>query len=150
MTKFPIHNCTIIKSNAIIFFDDPLRLSGLTAALSVCEQALPDREKLLPVFEALLILIEHIKEQEEIIWIATYIRWEIGFLGALGFSLELSNCTVTGTNDDLSFVSPKTGRAVSKEIGLKYSDNFVTSSTINFFYLIKLAYKLFDEFIQKL
>ena len=39
----------------------------------------------------------------------------------MGFSLELSNCTVTGTNDDLSFVSPKTGRAVSKEIGLKYS-----------------------------
>lgn len=111
----------LLRSNAIIFFDDPLRLSGLTAALSICEQALPDREKLLPVFEALLILIEHIREQEEVIWLATYIRWEIGVLGALGFSLELNNCTVTGTNDDLSFVSPKTGRAVSKEVGLKYS-----------------------------
>ena len=32
----------LVRSNAVIFFDDPLRLSGLTAALSVCEQALPD------------------------------------------------------------------------------------------------------------
>ena len=136
----------LVRSNAVIFFDDPLRLSGLTAALSVCEQALPDREKLLPIFEALLILIEHIKEQEEIIWIATYIRWEIGFLGALGFSLELSTCTVTGTNDDLSFVSPKTGRAVSKEIGLKYSAKLLKLPD----FLTPKGFKKATEFIDGL
>ena len=136
----------LVRSNAVIFFDDPLRLSGLTAALSVCEQALPDREKLLPIFEALLILIEHIKEQEEIIWIATYIRWEIGFLGALGFSLELSTCTVTGTDDDLSFVSPKTGRAVSKEIGLKYSAKLLKLPAI----LTQKGFKKATEFIDGL
>ena len=136
----------LVRSNAVIFFDDPLRLSGLTAALSVCEQALPDREKLLPIFEALLILIEHIKEQEEIIWIATYIRWEIGFLGALGFSLELSTCAVTGTDDDLSFVSPKTGRAVSKEIGLKYSAKLLKLPD----FLTPKGFKKTTEFIDGL
>ena len=44
----------------------------------------------------------------------------------------------------------RVGLNEEREIGLKYSDNFVNSSIINFLYFIKLAYKLFDEFIQKL
>jgi DNA repair protein RecO (recombination protein O) len=32
----------------------------------------------------------------------------------MGFGLDLSSCAVTGATDGLAFVSPKTGRAVSK------------------------------------
>ena len=110
----------LLTSNAAGFFDDPLKLAGLSAVLSVCEQALPEREPLVPVYEGLLVLFAHMSCQDEGIWLATYIQWEIGFLAELGFSLELFQCAVTGSLEDLTYVSPKTGRAVSKEAGFNY------------------------------
>ena len=44
-----------------------------------------------------------------------YIRWELKFLSELGFGLDLSKCAVTGSKNDLQFISPKSGRAVSAE-----------------------------------
>ncbi len=46
-------------------------------------------------------------------WQAAYVRWELDLLAELGFGLDLRCCAVTGTTDDLRFVSPRTGRAVS-------------------------------------
>ena len=48
-------------------------------------------------------------------WILKYIRWELKFLSELGFGLDLSKCAVTGSKNDLQFISPKSGRAVSAE-----------------------------------
>jgi DNA repair protein RecO (recombination protein O) len=110
----------LLTSYAAGFFDDPLKLAGLSAVLSVCEQALPEREPLAPVYEGLLVLLDHISCQDEQIWLAAYIQWEIGFLAELGFSLELLQCAVTGDLEDLTYVSPKTGRAVSKAAGFNY------------------------------
>ena len=50
-------------------------------------------------------------EQPEV-WPALYVRWELGLLSALGFGLDLEECAITGANDGLTHVSPKTGRAV--------------------------------------
>ena len=44
---------------------------------------------------------------------AIFVRFEAGLLEDLGFGLDLSRCAVTGTMDDLVWVSPRTGRAVS-------------------------------------
>lgn len=110
----------LIKSNAVIFFDDALKLQGLGSLLAVCEQALPENEPITTIYNGLLILINQMVSQKEFIWIGSYIRWEIGFLEAAGFSLDLSRCAVTGTTEDLIYVSPKTGRAVSAEGGSNY------------------------------
>jgi DNA repair protein RecO (recombination protein O) len=48
------------------------------------------------------------------VWPLAYLRWEVAFLEDMGFGLDLSECAVTGATDDLIYVSPKTGRAVSK------------------------------------
>ena len=53
-------------------------------------------------------------------WHAVYVRWELGLLDLLGFGLDLSVCAVTGVNDDLIYVSPRTGRAVSASAGEPY------------------------------
>jgi DNA repair protein RecO (recombination protein O) len=42
------------------------------------------------------------------------VRWEAGLLEALGFGLDLSECAATGATDDLIYVSPRSGRAVSR------------------------------------
>jgi DNA repair protein RecO (recombination protein O) len=44
----------------------------------------------------------------------TYVRFEFLLLSDLGFGLDLGTCAVTGTGDDLAFVSPRSGRAVSR------------------------------------
>jgi len=46
------------------------------------------------------------------VWPALYARWELGLLSALGFGLDLDQCALSGENDGLTHVSPKTGRAV--------------------------------------
>ena len=74
-----------IKSMANNFFDDPLKLLGLTSAVAIIDQALPDREPAQEVWQGLLALLETITDHDEYIWLAAYIRWEIGFLGETGF-----------------------------------------------------------------
>jgi DNA repair protein RecO (recombination protein O) len=47
-------------------------------------------------------------------WPPDYLRWELAMLEALGFALDLTRCAVTGSREDLAYVSPKSGRAVSR------------------------------------
>jgi len=50
------------------------------------------------------------------------VRFELLMLAEFGFGLDLSRCAATGLAGDLAFVSPKTGRAVSREAGAAYAD----------------------------
>ena len=50
-------------------------------------------------------------------WPARYAAWELALLAELGFGLDLERCAVTGAAEDLAWVSPKTGRAVSRAGG---------------------------------
>ena len=50
------------------------------------------------------------------------VRWEMGLLDELGFGLDLSKCASTGQADELVYVSPKTGKAVSRDAGKPYHD----------------------------
>ena len=52
-------------------------------------------------------------------------RFELALLDDLGFGLDLSACAVTGTTEDLTHVSPKTGRAVSREPAKPYCDRLL-------------------------
>jgi len=55
-------------------------------------------------------------------WAPLYVRWEAGLLEALGFGLDLSRCAATGGVDDLIYVSPKSGRAVSAGAGAAWRE----------------------------
>ncbi len=59
------------------------------------------------------------------IWPAVYVRFEAGLLQELGFGLDLSRCAATGSTDDLIYVSPRTGRAVSRSAGEPYKDKML-------------------------
>jgi DNA repair protein RecO (recombination protein O) len=90
--------------------DDPGRLACLAAACALTDLALPEREPHPRAFTALETLLGAIAGDD---WPAAYVRWELGLIAELGFGLDLRSCTVTGTTEDLTFVSPRTGRAVS-------------------------------------
>lgn len=58
-------------------------------------------------------------------WAESYCRWEIALLTELGMPLDLSRCAVTGSTEDLHFISPRSGRAVSGRAGFKYKDKLL-------------------------
>ncbi|MBV9278687.1 MAG: DNA repair protein RecO [Chloroflexi bacterium] len=103
-------------------FDDRLALAGLASAAALA-QALPEREAHPGAFLALEALISALTHSD--IWPAVYVRFEAGLLEEVGFGLDLSRCAATGSRDDLVYVSPRTGRAVSREAGRPYHDKLL-------------------------
>jgi len=105
-------------------FDDALALAGIAAAAAVAAGALPEREPHPGAFLAFAALTDAFAHPD--IWPAVFVRFEAGLLQDLGFGLDLSKCASTGTTDDLVYVSPRTGRAVSAGAGEPYKDRLLT------------------------
>jgi DNA repair protein RecO (recombination protein O) len=91
----------------------PLALAGSALALSIV--VLAEREPHPGLYAATVALLDLLAEAPDRgAAIAAYVRWEKGLLAELGFGMDLSACAATGTTQDLAFVSPRTGRAVSR------------------------------------
>lgn len=103
--------------------DDAEALLGLQSACVMTRAALPEREAQIGAFHALAALIGVLDQAT--IWPAIYVRYEAGLLDAIGFGLDLSACAVTGERDALVYVSPKSGRAVSRAAGADYHDKLL-------------------------
>ena len=106
-----------LKAGAIM--EEPFRLAGL-ATLSALAQLLPEREPHPRVYEALRIVLDAI--DNDTVWPALLVRWELGLLDELGFGLDLSKCGASGSREHLVYVSPKSGKAVSAEAGEPFRD----------------------------
>ena len=104
-------------------FDDSMALAGLSAAAAVAAAALPEREPHPGAFLAFEALSSALLMPD--IWPAVFVRFEAGLLQDLGFGLDLSKCAATGSLDDLVYVSPRTGRAVSRTAGEPYKDRLL-------------------------
>ena len=104
-------------------FDDALALAGLSAAAAVAQGALPEREPHPGAYLAFEAFTGALVSPE--VWPAIYVRFEAGLLEELGFGLDLSRCAATGTMDDLIYVSPRTGRAVSRDAGAPFRDRLL-------------------------
>jgi DNA repair protein RecO (recombination protein O) len=104
-------------------FDDAAALAGLTAAAAVTAAALPEREPHPGAFLAFEALTSALLLAD--IWPAVYVRFEAGLLEELGFGLDLSRCAATGSTEELIYVSPRTGRAVSRAAGEPYKDRLL-------------------------
>ena len=91
---------------------DPLALAGLNAVCALLSFALPERDP----HPRLAIATEHLLDAIEsgADWAETYLRWEMRLLDEMGFGLDLTECAVTGAREGLAYVSPKSGRAVSR------------------------------------
>jgi DNA repair protein RecO (recombination protein O) len=110
------------KARAGELMEHRIALTGLNAFASVASAALPEREVHESVFEVGEILLDAMMEDGFAHWAPLYVRWEAGLLEALGFGLDLSHCAATGATDDLVFVSPRSGRAVSKDAAAPYKE----------------------------
>jgi DNA repair protein RecO (recombination protein O) len=100
-------------------------LAGLNAFATMASAVLPEREPHVGVCGAAEVLLDAIADQDFAHWAPLYVRWEAGLLDELGFGLDLTRCAATGLTDDLIYVSPRSGRAVSREAGQPYADRLL-------------------------
>ncbi len=99
-----------VKSRAGVM-SDRLALAGLNAMTALLSFALPEREAHPRLYAQSVAMFDLLGQSEA--WPIAYLQWELALLEELGFGLDLSACAVTGAADDLAFVSPRSGRAVS-------------------------------------
>jgi DNA repair protein RecO (recombination protein O) len=99
------------------------QLLYLNTFCAVCETCLAEKESVEGVFGATLILLNMLDQIN--LWPELYLRWELGLLNELGYGLDLTACAATGQKGDLIYVSPKTGRAVSRDAGEPYKNKLL-------------------------
>src|SRR5262249_4089688 len=110
------------KSYAADVMDDPVRLTALQAACVLADKTMPEHEKHPGVYEGMKALLSAFSTD---LWPVSYIFWEIGLLRELGFGLDLSKCVATGDRENLIYVSPKSGCAVSAAAGAIYKEKLL-------------------------
>lgn len=101
---------------------DPNRLAGLSAVCALIDALLPERQ---PQPEIERTTIKFLRTITADGWAARYAHWELEVLRDLGFGLDLTACAGTGSLENLVFVSPKSGRAVSAEAGAPYANRLL-------------------------
>jgi DNA repair protein RecO (recombination protein O) len=108
----------LAEGAAARLLDDRVRLAALAAAAALAASALPEREPHPQAYAGLLSLIAALAADDG--WAVAYVTWEIELLQELGFGLDLTRCAATGQSNDLIYVSPKSGQAVSRQAGAPY------------------------------
>jgi DNA repair protein RecO (recombination protein O) len=103
----------LIHAGAAHAMQDVLPLAMLTAICAVAEGAVPEREPHPRIFDGLLRLIPRLPLGESLL--TEVIQWEMIVLSGLGYGLDLTACAITGQTVGLAYVSPKTGRAVTRD-----------------------------------
>jgi DNA repair protein RecO (recombination protein O) len=112
-----------VRSRAAVAMSDRLALAGLNGVTALLGHVLPERERHLPLYDRTLGLLDLLGQGE--LWPLAYLRWEQALLDEMGYGLDLSACAVRGVNEDLAFVSPKSGRAVSREAAGVWADRLL-------------------------
>jgi DNA repair protein RecO (recombination protein O) len=98
---------------------DPAALAALGAMTALLSVTLPERDAHPALYARSLELVEALGAAPD--WPARYAAWELALLAELGFGLDLERCAVTGSAEDLVWVSPKSGRAVNREAGAAWA-----------------------------
>ena len=107
----------LIEAHAGRILDDPRALAAI-GSLAGLARLLPERDPHPALYAATLHILRSFDDGS--LWPALLVRWELRLLQELGFGLDLSECAATGVDADLAYVSPRSGRAVSRDAGQPY------------------------------
>ncbi|MEO0343789.1 MAG: DNA repair protein RecO [Pseudomonadota bacterium] len=112
----------MIKSRSEVL-SDRARLAAMTSLCALASYALPERQPLPRLYAATLDFVDHLTANDD--WQPYYALWELSLLEEMGFGLDFSACAATGKIDDLIYVSPKSGQAVSERAGAPFADRML-------------------------
>ena len=112
-------NVELMEALAARVLDDQVALAAIGSITSLAK-LLPERDPHPALYAATLEILRGLADDR--LWPELLVRWELQLLQELGFGLDLSECAATGVDADLAYVSPGSGRAVSREAGEPYGN----------------------------
>ena len=105
---------------------EPLPAAAIEWAAVLTATSLPEGQPYPPLYEALSGLLDAIEAAPSAVgWGTALVRYELLLLAELGFGLDLERCAATGASEDLAYVSPKSGIAVSRAGALGYENRLL-------------------------
>jgi len=113
----------LIEAVAAFAMQDSGRLAALSSASALILALVPERAPHVPLYDAFAALTAALKIGSD--WQENYARFELTLLAECGFVLDFSTCAATGGRENLTYVSPKSGRAVSTQAGAPYKEKLL-------------------------
>jgi DNA repair protein RecO (recombination protein O) len=104
-------------------FDDPCALAALGSLSALIRQGFAQGDAHQGFYQCTVELLDCLRDRDK--WPAVYALWELKYLESLGFCLDLDRCAATGVAQELNWVSPRTGRAVSSIAAAPYEDRLL-------------------------
>lgn len=112
--------CELLIPGGSLLLADRLKCYALQSVCALVMLAFHERDPHPRLYDALQSLMESMRFRED--WLVDYPRFEALLLAEAGFGLGLEQCIATGTREELRYVSPKSGCAVSAAAGAAYAD----------------------------
>lgn len=110
------------RQRAARLIEGPAGLYGIQT-LAALLRLLPERDPHPLLYAGLLAIVDRLDDPLTAGELVA--RFELQLLDDLGFGLDLDQCAATGANDNLAYVSPRSGRAVSLAAGEAYRDRLL-------------------------
>jgi len=111
-----------LRLRAASYFSAPHAIYGVTH-LAALMRLLPERDPHTGLYETLDEILDQLDDPA--LAAPMVARFELQLLSELGFGLDLERCAATGASGDLAYVSPKSGRAVSRDAGEPWADKML-------------------------
>lgn len=142
----------LIRSRTANVMNDRLLLAGMLSSATLINRFFPTGQVYKEFYESSENLFDLLQFPD--IWTLGYLKWELEFLETLGFGLDLEKCAVTGSTEDLKFISPKSGRAVSQSAAGEWSSKLLpfpiaASGQVNSLEDILAGLKVSQFFLEK-
>jgi DNA repair protein RecO (recombination protein O) len=104
--------------------NNPLKVNLFSNICHMLDEFLVEKHTYNSLYNFSKLLLEVIANSDiKEIYLKNYVKWEMHLLKEIGYGLDLSKCVVSNKEEDLYYLSPKTGKAVSKDVGEQYADN---------------------------
>ena len=117
--NMPSFKVELISPTAVFFMQDEKRLQALSSFCALSNICMPELQDLEMFYNRIADFFNSINTPN---WLQSYSKFEFYLLDFLGIGLDLSECSATGTTQNLAYVSPKTGKAVCKSAGEPYTN----------------------------
>ena len=143
----------LIKPISFKIFSSQIKMHIIQSMLATIAFALPEGVPEVSIYNRLESYMKKLTNCEDIYM--DYLLFEIGLLAELGFAIDMESCAVSNETENLYYISPKTGRAVTKEVGAAYHDKlfilpdyFISPRSINIAELLD-GLEITSYFIKK-
>ena len=142
----------LIKAYNAYLMTNKTKLYAFNSIVSILKASFCEREPHNKLFPRLIQFMDKLKENFSF---EEYIKFELEILKESGYQLQLNSCAATGSSEDLIYVSPKSGQAVSRNAGIPYADKllilpqFLINSSNTDISSINEAFKLTSYFFER-